>query len=360
MSKIGGYPNELPKNMKRFLNWRTLALVVSIVGLCIAAHLTALDLQERVPLCGPTQSCETVLTSKYAHIGPVPTSALGIAFYTLSVFWLIFEMTGNKFAKLAGFCWSAIGLLMSAGLMYLAVFKIHAVCQWCLGSAVCTALLFASWGQIVSQTPRPFLLTWRAIFAFATIFSGFVAFVQPFTDAASSLQQPVPDSASSFKERKISEILPDARHTIGNGPPTIIFFGDLGCPACQYWFPKFRAMAAKKDAKFAYRHYLKHLSTRDMTALSEQIDPAKFWKYLDAVFASHGEEDAVVAKWSKTKLQLSKEDANARIDSDTKLAKDLGFEVTPTIVWVDEKGVKRVLGPTGAYNELSNLPVHKK
>lgn len=345
--------------IKRFLNWRTFALIVSIAGLCIAAHLTALDLQERVPLCGPTQSCETVLTSKYAHIGPFPTSAFGIIFYALAVFWLVLEMTGSSFAKRMGFAWSSVGLITSAVLMYLAVFKVHAVCQWCLGSAVCTALLFASWGQLVSQVPRPYQLTWRALFAFATIFAGFVSFIFPFLDPTTNHPQPIPFAESAFKERMISQILPDARHTIGEGPPTVIFFGDMGCPACKYWFPKLRAMAAKKGAKLAYRHFLKHPDTRDMTALSEEIGSAQFWRYLDAVFSGQEEEEALMKKWSRTKLQLTKREANSRIDSDTKLAKDLGFEVTPTIVWVNEKGEKRVLGPAAALKELSELTVAK-
>ncbi len=346
----------MAKSLARVLNWRSLTLLTSVTGLSIAMHLTALDLQERVPLCGATQSCATVLGSKYAHLGPIPTSGLGILFYAMAVFWLVLEMTGGKFAKIAGFVWSSVGLVTSAVLMYLAIFKIHAVCQWCLGSAVCTAVLFACWGQIAAQEPRQFQLLWRALFSFSTIFVGFLSFLLPFASVGEGQDKPVPFSATAVISRPNAQIIPEPSHTIGTGPPTIVFFGDLSCPACRYWYPKFRSLARTKDARLAYRHFLKHESALSMMELAEEVPPAKFWDYLDEGFAvdqDSDDEEKLIKKWSKS--VVGRKSGRKRVDSDSELAKSLGFELTPTIVWIDDKGERRVLGPTAAYNELSKM-----
>ncbi|HET6551165.1 MAG TPA: vitamin K epoxide reductase family protein, partial [Solirubrobacter sp.] len=49
------------------------------------------------------------------------------------------------------------GLAFSAWLTYVEVFELHAICIWCVGSAICMALLagLAVWRLLMSPPPEP-------------------------------------------------------------------------------------------------------------------------------------------------------------------------------------------------------------
>ncbi len=341
----------------RIFSLRNFAWMFSATGLAISAHLTALDVQHRVPLCGAPESCEIVLTSRYSHIGPLPVSALGMLFYLIAALLLNREMSGGKIAKTGGLAWSFIGLLTSAVLVYLAVFRIHAVCQWCLGSAICSALLFATWGQIFGQEPRPFAMGQRVTQGILTVFVAFLAFLLSFAELEPPASQlAVPYSRSALADRSISTQIPRGFHSIGQGPPAIIFFGDLGCPACQYWYPRFREACRKQGARLVYRHFFKHQSVWDVTVLSERVPKNDFWTFVDEAMREEHDGGAdrgdLMARWEHQGLESSVKDAEDRIHTDSKLARSLGFEVTPTIVWIDANGVQAVMSPGRALDAL--------
>src|SRR6267143_6712077 len=75
------------------------AALLSLIGLADAIYLTVQDLTGQHLRCTIVSGCSEVLSSAYAHIGPVPLAALG-AFAYFSVFSLaILAAFGYQIAK---------------------------------------------------------------------------------------------------------------------------------------------------------------------------------------------------------------------------------------------------------------------
>ncbi len=109
--------------------------VLSGVGLLISAYLTWVHFAGLAPVCaGGSHGCETVQSSRYAAVLGVPVAVLGLVGYAGLL--LCATAPRGESGVYLGFMISLIGTLFSAYLTYLEVFVIHALCQWCLASAV--------------------------------------------------------------------------------------------------------------------------------------------------------------------------------------------------------------------------------
>jgi uncharacterized membrane protein len=115
--------------------------VLAVIGIGIAGYLTYVHYAGINPICvAGGGGCEKVQTSKWAELAGVPVAVLGLAGYVAILASLALpEDTGQMVAALLSF----IGLAFSAYLTYRELFTIHAVCQWCVASAVIMALLAA-------------------------------------------------------------------------------------------------------------------------------------------------------------------------------------------------------------------------
>jgi uncharacterized membrane protein len=118
-----------------------LAAVVALIGLGDAIYLTIHHLTGEMVPCSVTGGCETVLTSSYAEIGGIPLAAFGAIAYFIAFSLAILAAFGNRKA------WFVFGIqvsLMAATslyLIYLQLFVIKAICQYCMLSAgVCLTL----------------------------------------------------------------------------------------------------------------------------------------------------------------------------------------------------------------------------
>jgi len=120
------------------------SLIVSFLGFLDASYLTILHYKNVIPPCSVTSGCETVLTSKYSMVGPLPVSLLGAAFYLGIMIICLLILTNYKKRFLQGFYVSAIvGFAVSLVLIYIQAVLLHAFCQYCLLSEVTsTGLLF--------------------------------------------------------------------------------------------------------------------------------------------------------------------------------------------------------------------------
>jgi uncharacterized membrane protein len=125
---------------------QTLALL-AVVGICIALYLTLYKVGVIGVLSCSIGSCETVNTSKWSMLLGIPIAAWGLAAY---VALLLLAMVGSGESReesvpiarmlvaLAG--WS---VLFSAWLTYLELFVIHAICIWCVTSALLWVVILA-------------------------------------------------------------------------------------------------------------------------------------------------------------------------------------------------------------------------
>lgn len=124
----------------------TIALL-GILGFADAAYLTAGHYLTLPLPCSITNGCETVLTSPYSMVGPIPLALFGVAFYLSVVglaLWLYATPSPSRahFGMLFGL--TVIGLLSSIAFVAIQAFVIHAFCMYCLGSALDTLLLFGA------------------------------------------------------------------------------------------------------------------------------------------------------------------------------------------------------------------------
>lgn len=110
-----------------------LALVVlTLVGTGIATYLTYVHYRGLSPICAIDDGCEKVQSSRYAKVAGVPVPLLGLIGYVAILASLFVR---GEWARLATAGMAIGGFAFSVYLTSLELFQIHAICQWCVGSA---------------------------------------------------------------------------------------------------------------------------------------------------------------------------------------------------------------------------------
>lgn len=121
--------------------------LLALVGLFVALYLWlhALGFGGDIK-CGASGGCETVQTSRWAVLLGFPVAFYGVVGY-LAV--MIVALASLRPAALAHRQWNvmlvalaSVGLLFTIYLTYLEFFVIHAMCRWCVGSAVIITLIW--------------------------------------------------------------------------------------------------------------------------------------------------------------------------------------------------------------------------
>ena len=118
--------------------------VLALAGLVIAAYLAATKLLGEAPICGPLRGCEDVAASQYSEVFGVPVAVVGVGFSIvltgLSVAWW---RTADRRTLLGAYGLGLLGCFVVAGLTYLELFVIHAVCVYCVAYALTVVAGFA-------------------------------------------------------------------------------------------------------------------------------------------------------------------------------------------------------------------------
>ena len=118
------------------------------IGLAVASYLSAVELQNELPVCGPLEGCQTVATSPYARMAGVPVAVFGVflslALLSLALAWW---RRGGTGLLLAHYGLSLVGVLFEIRFTYLQVVVIRAVCMWCAiyGLSLVVRFLIALW-----------------------------------------------------------------------------------------------------------------------------------------------------------------------------------------------------------------------
>lgn len=119
---------------------RMIATFVAAFGLGIATYIAIEAAGGDAPACiAGSSGCETVANSTYSHLLGVNIAVFGIVGYALLLAAALLRGDG---ARMAGFGLSLAGFGYSVFLTYLELFKIEAICQWCVASAVLMTVLF--------------------------------------------------------------------------------------------------------------------------------------------------------------------------------------------------------------------------
>ena len=117
---------------------RAAAIGVALAGLGIATYLTVVHYTGGEPVCAVAHGCATVQQSDYASLAGVPVAVLGLLGYLAILAALARD--GEEWRTAAAFL-SLAGLGFSAWLTYVEVGVLQAICIWCVGSAICMAVL---------------------------------------------------------------------------------------------------------------------------------------------------------------------------------------------------------------------------
>ena len=136
---LQGYPGDV----------RRAVIVLSLLGAGIAGYLTWVHYAglEVVCLAGGG-GCEKVQSSDYAELAGVPVALLGLLGYVgiLGSVLLLPDETG----RLASGFLALVGFGFSMYLTWAELFRIHAICQWCVASAcVMTVLAVVSVARVL-------------------------------------------------------------------------------------------------------------------------------------------------------------------------------------------------------------------
>lgn len=168
--------------------WRPLRIamvVLGTIGLGVAGYLTYVHYSGALPLCGKNGgSCLTVQTSQWSKLAGIPVPVLGLVGYVGILGSLLLPQ--SETTRFATVGMTVVGFCFSAYLTYRELFSIHAICEWCVSSAVIMTILLC-------------LSIWRFL-------QGPSADAQPTGRSAGGPAEPLPATASSRQGSATAEI----------------------------------------------------------------------------------------------------------------------------------------------------------
>lgn len=130
-------------------------MLLALIGVFDTAYLTIEHFQGGEVSCSITNGCGEVLTSQYATIGPIPLALLGLLYYLTIV--MLAALWADKYKPKHLLMLRAVmsaGFALSLYLVYLQLFVLDAICQYCMLSAMTTTIIMViSW--LAAPTKQP-------------------------------------------------------------------------------------------------------------------------------------------------------------------------------------------------------------
>jgi uncharacterized membrane protein len=120
--------------------YRMGAALMSLLGLFVSAYLYLYKIGRIGTLACGSGGCETVQTSPWSRFLGVEVALIGLVGYALLLIVALVALRPDQVERrrpallLAGL--AAGGVLFTLYLTSLELFVIHAICRWCVGSAV--------------------------------------------------------------------------------------------------------------------------------------------------------------------------------------------------------------------------------
>jgi uncharacterized membrane protein len=133
---------------------RMVATFLAAFGIGVASYIAIEAAGGDAPVCiAGGSGCQTVAESSYSHLFGLNIAVFGIVGYALL---LVTALLRGDAARMAGFGLSLAGFGYSVFLTYLEIFKIEAICHWCVASAVLMTILFGlSTIRMVTYVGKP-------------------------------------------------------------------------------------------------------------------------------------------------------------------------------------------------------------
>ena len=125
---------------------RQAIVLLALVGLLVATYLWLYKIGVLGELRCGTGSCEYVQTSRYAALLGVPVALFGVVGYatllSLGLAGLQPAMASNRRVSVLLAALATVGFGFTLYLTAIELFVLHAICRWCVASAV---IMTATW-----------------------------------------------------------------------------------------------------------------------------------------------------------------------------------------------------------------------
>lgn len=128
-------------HLPKWLIWSF--IIISFLGFLDASYLTIAHYTGLALRCSVFTGCEQVTTSPYSVIFGVPLALLGMFYYLTMLLLTFFYFDSKKESLPKLIAWlSCAGFLATIWFVYLQLFVIKAICEYCMISATTSTLLF--------------------------------------------------------------------------------------------------------------------------------------------------------------------------------------------------------------------------
>ncbi len=127
----------------RSISW--VMFVLALIGAADSLYLLIYKLSGNNQMCLGNGGCHNVNFSSYSEIYGIPVSAIGMAAYIVMAVLILLEPRIRLLQEngpLLLFGMTLIGVAFSIYLTYLELYVIHAVCPFCVTSAIVISLMF--------------------------------------------------------------------------------------------------------------------------------------------------------------------------------------------------------------------------
>jgi uncharacterized membrane protein len=114
---------------------RKTMIVLTAIGLCLAAYLTYLHYSGTTPPCSiKGNPCSQVQKSRYSEFVGVPVALIGLLGY-IAILGSLLAPEGER-TRFVTTVLTVGGFGFSAYLTYRELFTLHKICEWCVSSAL--------------------------------------------------------------------------------------------------------------------------------------------------------------------------------------------------------------------------------
>jgi len=340
-------------------------LILSFVGLFVAGALTIEKLLNVDLPCGESHGCATVAKDPSSMLfGVIPVAYIGLAGYLLFAGLAVARTMGKaNDEKLTtyGFYASVVGVCYSLYLQYLSFFHIHAICPYCLTSAITMIATVTAYFLLKGTIGKEVLEPGEMGKLDMWLVGGLPLVVLLSLGMMASSDQSVHTGklvGATITDPTYDDLVPKMPKVFGpeDAAMTIVEFADLCCPACQDKSPKVKQFASSHfgKVKIVFRDFPlnMHPLSRVAAAVGEIAhEKGKFWDYALSVMGLNRQPESAAEildlakgcgldpKEIRTRLKDTKDPVFQRVTDDLNLGHQVGVNSTPTF-FVLTKGHK--------------------